>query len=439
MHLGGDCLWTGCVPSKALVASAHAAQLRRDAGRLGILGKARPVDLAEVMTSMRAARDVVARHDDPARFRALGVEVITGPAEFSDPHTIRVGDRTLTARRIVIATGSLPSVPAIPGLEAAGYHTHRTIFDLERAPASLAVIGGGPVGVELAQVFQRLGVAVVLLEMRAEILGGEDPAAAAVVRQALVADGVTLHTGATVLRVEPAAAGSTVIFQTGDGAEARVVVDSILVATGRQPNIADLGLDRIGVRTGRGGIEVSPRLATSVRGIWAAGDVTGGPQFTHVADAQARLVVRNALTPFKARWEGRAVPRVTYSEPELAQVGPTQAEAEQVQGKVRVWRYDFAELDRAIVDRRPEGFVKLVATRRGRMLGATIVGAGAGNLIVSAVLAIRRGLTVGDLAGFIYPYPTMSEGILRAATMSRRAALDSPGGRLLRWIVRLGL
>lgn len=388
---------------------------------------------------MRAARDVVARHDDPARFRALGVEVVSGTAEFSDPRTLRVGDRTLTANRIVIATGSLPSVPAIPGLDAAGYHTHRTIFDLERAPASLAVIGGGPVGVELAQVFQRLGVPVVLLEMQAEILGGEDPEAAAVVRQALVAEGVTVHTRATVLRVEPAAAGRTVIFRTGDGVEARVVVDAILVAAGRRPNIADLGLDRIGVRTSRGGIEVSPRLATSVRGIWAAGDVTGGPQFTHVADAQARLVVRNALTPFKARWEGRAVPRVTYSEPELAQVGRTQAEAEQVPGAVRVWRYDLAELDRAIVDRRPEGFVKLVATRRGRLLGATIVGAGAGNLIAPAVLAIRRGLTVGDLAGFIYPYPTMSEGILRAATMSRRAALDSPGGRLLRWIVRLGL
>lgn len=427
------------MPSKALVASAHAAQLRRDAARLGMLGKARPVDFAEVMQSMRAARDLVARHDDPARFRALGVDVVTGAAEFVDARTIRVGDRTLTAPRIVLATGSLPAVPAIPGLAAAGYHTHRTIFDLERAPASLAVIGGGPIGVELAQVFQRLGVPVLLLELQPEILGGEDPDAAAVLRQALSADGVTLHTGATVLRVEPAAAGSTVVFRTAEGPEQRVVVDAILVAAGRRPNIEGLGLDRIGVRASAHGIEVNPRLATSVRGIWAAGDVTGGMQFTHVADAQARLVVRNALTPFKARWDGRVVPRVTYTEPELAQVGLTEKEAERSPGGIQVWRYDFAELDRAIVDRRPEGFVKLVATRRGRLLGATIVGAGAGNLIAPAVLALQHGLSLGALAGFIYPYPTMSEGILRAATLSRRAALHSPGGRLLRWIVRLGL
>ncbi len=427
------------MPSKALVASAHAAQLRRDAGRLGILGKARPVDLAEVMQSMRAAREQVARHDDPARFRALGVEVVSGAAEFLTSRTIQVGDRTLTAPRIVIATGSVPAIPDIPGLDTAGYHTHRTIFDLEQAPASLAVIGGGPVGVELAQVFQRLGVPVVLFELRPEILSGEDPEAAAVLRQALAADGVTLHTGATVLRVESAAAGRTVVFRTGAGSEQRLVVEAILVAAGRRPNLGGMGLDRIGVRAGAEGVEVSPRLATSVRGIWAAGDVTGGMQFTHVADAQARLVVRNALTPFRARWEGRAVPRVTYADPELAQVGPTEAEAERSPGSIRVWRYDFSGLDRAIVDRRPEGFVKLVTTRRGRMLGATIVGAGAGNLIAPAVLAVQRGLHVGALAGFIYPYPTMGEGILRAATMSRRAALHSPGGRLLRWIVRLGL
>lgn len=438
-RLGGDCLWTGCVPSKALVASGHAAQVRRDSGLLGLAGKAKPVDFGAVMESLRTAREVVSHHDDPARFRALGVEVAFGQAELLDRRTVRVGDRRLRAKRIVIATGSVPLVPAIPGLADSGCLTSSTVFGLTEAPASLAVIGGGPVGVELAQAFQRLGVPTVLLEARMEILPAEDPDAAAVVRAALRREGVTVHLGVEVTRVTRDGSGCRVAWRAPDGTTQHVLVGQVLVAAGRRPATDGLGLEAIGVRLRDGWVVVDEKLRTTVPGLWAAGDVTGGMRFTHVADYQARLVVRNALTPFRARADYRAVPRVTFSDPELAQVGLNEAEAVGAGRPARAWSYEFAELDRAITDRRRDGFVKLIATPRGRLLGATIVGAGAGELIGTAALALNRRLRLNDLAGGVFPYPTMSEALARAANLSRRAALESPGGRLLRRIVRWGL
>ena len=440
-RLGGDCLWTGCVPSKALIASAHAAAIRRHGEALGLGGgvPAEP-DFAAVMASMRQARDLAGRPDDPARFRRLGVEVVFGEAEFDSGGMVRVGERVLRARRIVIATGSRPGVPPIPGLEAAGYLPHETVFDLTTAPASVALIGGGPIGVEFAQIFQRLGVPVTLFEALPRILPRDDPEAAEVVRQALEADGVVLHTGVAIRRIEAAPGGKTVVWQRGQEPEQRTTVHTLFVAAGRLPRIEGLGLERIGVATERGAVRVDRTLRTTRPGVWAAGDVTGGPQFTHVADYHARLVVRNALVPVpRARVDYRAVPWVTYSDPELARVGLSEAEAAAAGLRHRVWRYDFAELDRAITDRRREGFVKLVATPGGRILGATIVGAGAGNLIAPVVLAMHQKLPLSTLAQVVYPYPTMSEGILRAATLSRRAQLDSWAGRLLQRIVRWGL
>ncbi len=438
-RLGGDCLWTGCVPSKALIASAHAAQSRRDSGLLGLHGKARPVEFSAVMSSMRAAREVVSHHDDPARFRAMGVDVAFGDAEFVTADTVRVGDRTLRAKRIVIATGSRPGVPSIPGLADAGFLTHLTVFGLEDAPSSVALIGAGPIGIEFAQIFQRLGVPVVVLEVAPQILIKEDPAAAAVVRAQLEAEGVTIHTGVSILRVEPGAGDKTVVWRLKDGPEQRSVVGQIFVAAGRLPNVDGLGLERIGVATNKAGVVVDSRLRTTLPGIWAAGDVSGGMQFTHMADYQAKLVVRNALTPFRAKADYRVVPWVTYCDPEIARVGQTEYEARAAGVDARVWQYDFADLDRAITDRRRDGFVKLVATPSGTMLGATIVGTGAGNLIAPIILAMQRRLKLAALASFIYPYPTMSEGILRAANLARREQLDSLGGRLLKRIVRWGL
>ncbi len=438
-RLGGDCLWTGCVPSKALIATARAAQARRDSGRLGLLGKARPVDFGEVMDSMRTAREIVSHHDDPARFRALGVTVVSGAAEFVTPTTVRVGDRVLTARRVVIATGSRPAMPPIPGLAESGYLTHQTVFDLVDAPRSIGIIGGGPIGVEFAQLFQRLGVPVVLFERLPRLLEREDPEAAGVVRARMEAEGVTMHLGAVVERVKSGPDGKVVEWRVGAGPAQRLTVDALLVAAGRAPNTEGLCLKRIGVSADGKEVSVDARLRTPVPGIWAAGDVTGGPQFTHVADYQARLVVRNALTPFRASADLRAIPRVTYSDPELAQVGPTEEEARTAGVAVRSWRYDFADLDRAITDRREDGFVKLLASRRGRLLGATIVGAGAGELVTFLTSAIQRGASLTEISAVVFPYPTMSEAILRAANLSRREALDSWGGRWLQRIVRWGL
>ena len=434
--LGGDCLWTGCVPSKALIASAHAAQLRRDSGRLGLFGKAVPADFGSVMQSMRQAREAVSHHDDPARFRDMGVDVVFGTAEFTAGDTVRVGDRTLKARRIVVATGSRPAVPPIPGLEEAGYLTHQSVLDLTEAPSSVALIGGGPIGVEFAQILQRLAVPVTVFEALPQILGQEDPDASVVVRDALLAEGVVIHSGVSILRVEISGADRTVVWKLTDGPEQRTTVGRIFVAAGRLANSDGLGLENIGVETNDGGVVVNQQLQSTRPGIWAAGDVSGGRQFTHLADYQARLVLRNALTPFPAKADYRVVPWVTFCDPEVARVGHSEPEARAAGLRPRVFRYDFEDLDRAIVDRRREGFVKIVTAPNGTILGATIVGRGAGELITPVVLAMQRRMKIAALSSFIYPYPTMSEAVKRAAELSRRAQLDSFGGRLLKRIIR---
>ncbi len=435
-RLGGDCLWTGCVPSKALLASGAAAAIRRDAAQFGLERSTPGPDFASALAAMRIARNQVAVHDDPERFRALGVEVRFAPAELASGDTVWVGDDTFQSKRIVIATGSVPTVPPIPGLRETGFLNHRTVLDLTASLASVAIIGGGPIGVEFAQIFQRLGVPVTLLEMAPEILPQEDPEAAGVVRGALARDGVIVHTGVTVVRVEPETTGKVVIWRSDAGDERRLSVGEIFIATGRGPNVAGLNLPAAGAVVEPGGILVDPWLRTTRRGIWAAGDVSGGPQFTHFAEHQAKLVVRNALTPFRTRLDARFVPRVTYCDPELAQVGLTEAAAREQGGDVRTFRYAFADLDRAIVSRRSEGFVKLISAKGRRILGATIVGAGAGELLAPVLLAMHQKLPVESLTSFVYPYPTMSEGIKRAATLSLRAKLDTAGGRLLKWIVR---
>lgn len=435
-RLGGECLWTGCVPSKALLASAGAAQIRRDAGALGLYGKAMPPDFAAVMASMRQAREVVSHHDDPARFRALGVDVVTGAAEFVDGTTVRVGDRRLSARRIVIATGSSPDIPPVPGLPESGFVTHQTVFDLDEAPSSVAVIGAGPIGVEFSQIFQRHNIPVTLFEIGPEILGNEDPAAAAVVRHAIESEGVKVESGVSIVRVEREQDDRVIVWRRGQAAEVRSRVGAILVAAGRKPSLDGLSLDRIGVETNQAGVMVDARLRSSRPGIWAAGDVSGGLQFTHIAEYQAKLVLRNALTPFPSRADYRVVPRVTYCDPELAQVGASEPQLISAGVAHQAYRYDLADLDRAIAERRRDGFVKLLATPNGGLLGATIVGRGAGELLAPVILAMQHRLPISALAEFIYPYPTMSEGLKRAADVSQRRRLDSLGGRLLKRIIQ---
>lgn len=435
--LGGDCLWTGCVPSKALIASARLAQRMRHAADLGLVGASPAHAFGTVIERVRQARATVARHDDPARFRALGVEVVFGPAELSAPDVVDVDGRRLQAKRIVISTGAEPAVPPIPGLDDVPYLTHATAFEQDALPPSLAVLGGGPIGLEFAHAYRRLGAEVTVIEMLPQVLPREDPDAAAVVRDALETDGVVLHTGAHVERVEREADGRVVVnARTADGNVIAVPCDSVFVATGRRARGDGMGLTANGVELDGGAVRVDRSLRSSVRTVWAAGDVSGGPQFTHVAEYQAKLVLRNAVFPFASKADYAAVPAVTYTDPEVARVGLTEADARERYGDVAVYRYPFADLDRAIVDGHTAGFVKAVTRRGGRLVGATVVGTGAGDLLVPFVLAMRRKIPLPKLSQIVYPYPTMSEGIKRTADAYYRAKLAGRTGRWLRRVVR---
>ena len=466
--LGGDCLWTGCVPSKALIASGRLARKMEEAGDLGLRAAAPPHDFRAVMKRMRAARAVVARHDDPARFRDMGVAVHFGAARFLDASTLEVdGVGTVRSKRFVVATGASPRVPPIPGLEEAGYWTYETVFDQNELPPSVVVVGGGPIGIEFAQVLARLGSRVTVLEAAERVLLQEDPDVSAFVERMLDAEGVGVHTGATVTTVraergrkvvewtetERTSAGGAPQARNGDGSPSgggsaedgpasaptqrtrTLTTDQIFVAVGRTPCTRGLGLDAAGVRTTRGGaVEVDPYLRTSARGVWAAGDVAGSLQFTHVAEHMAKAALRNAVLPGGTRVRYDDVPRVTYTDPEVARVGLGEAEAEAAGGTT--YRYELADLDRAIVDGVGVGFVKVSADRKGKVLGATVVGRGAGETILPLVMARQHGLGLAKVANTIFPYPTMTEGVKRAAGAYMRSRLDSAAGRTLQRVVR---
>ncbi|HEX4575655.1 MAG TPA: FAD-dependent oxidoreductase [Gemmatimonadales bacterium] len=419
--LGGDCLWTGCVPSKALIAFARKRQL----SGVGTW--------ADAVAWLRSARDRIAMHDDPQRFRGLGVDVILSPARVAGPERVEVDGRQLRAKRIVLALGSAPVPPAIPGLADTGFLTNVTAFDQPTLPDRLIVLGGGAIGLELAQTYRRLGAAVSVLELLPEVLPKEDPEVGRFVRERLAEEGIAIHTGFHATAV--AREGATKVVRGGDGA--RVVADEILVATGRRPNTREAEPERAGVELDHGAVRVNARLETTARGVWAAGDVTGGLQFTHVADYMAKVVVRNALTPLKTTADYRVVPWVTFTDPEVARVGLTAAEAEARGERIETFRYGFSELDRAIVDGAAVGFSKIVTRPNGRILGATLVGRGAGELIMELVLAMRYGITLPALARTMHPYPTMSEIVKRTAdTWYRTKYTDTRAARLVQRIVR---
>jgi pyruvate/2-oxoglutarate dehydrogenase complex dihydrolipoamide dehydrogenase (E3) component len=435
--LGGDCLWTGCVPSKALIASAKLAHQMRHADELGLVGASPAHAFGSVMDRMRAAREHIAPHDDPERFRRMGVDVVFGSAELSGADRLTVNGHSLQAKRIVVATGATPAVPPIPGLEDAGYLTHLTAFDQTSLPQRIALLGGGPVGLEFAQVYSRLGAEVTVFEMLPQLLPREEPEAAMAIARALESEGVALHLGAKVERVERTAAGHKMVSATAESGESIAVpVDEIFVATGRRANTEGLGLERVGVLLERGAVKTDAALRSSVPGIWAAGDVAGGPQFTHVADYHAKLVLRNAVFPFSTKLDYSAVPAVTYVDPEVARVGLTETEARERFGEVRVYRYEMADLDRAIVDGHDAGFVKIVTRRGGKIVGATIVASGAGDLLMPLVMAMRQGIRLPKLSQLVYPYPTMSEGIKRAADSYYREKLAGRTGEWLKRVVR---
>jgi pyruvate/2-oxoglutarate dehydrogenase complex dihydrolipoamide dehydrogenase (E3) component len=435
--LGGDCLWTGCVPSKALIASARLAHAMRHARTLGLEGASPRHVFQAVMARMRSARAKVAEHDDPQRFRRMGIEVVFGDTEFAGSDQVRVDGRTLQSPRIVIATGAAPTAPPVKGLADVGYLTHATAFDLETLPERIAIVGGGPIGLEFAQVYRRLGAGVVVLEMLPQLLPREELEAAGLLQDILTEEGVDIRTNVRVDLVERTDTGEKLVHvHDATGQRESVVVDEIFVATGRRPETGDLNMAAVGIETDGSAVKVDATLRSSVPGVWAAGDVAGGPQFTHVAEYQAKLVLRNAVFPFASKVDYRAVPAVTYTDPEVARVGLTHEEARERFDDVRTYGYDFIDLDRAIVDGHTRGFVRVVTRKNGKILGATIVGSGAGELIMPLVLAMKQKMPLPKLSHVVYPYPTMVEGVKRAADSFYREKFAGGSGRLLRRIVR---
>ncbi|MFQ5567998.1 MAG: dihydrolipoyl dehydrogenase family protein, partial [Paracoccaceae bacterium] len=408
-RMGGDCLNYGCVPSKALIAAARSAQGHRSSAPLGIAAHEPEVDYTAVMDHVRRTITAIAPHDSVERFEGLGVRVIQAHGRFTGPAEVTAGGHVIAARRFVVATGSSPAVPPIPGLDTVPYLTNETLWDNRERPETLIVIGGGPIGIELAQAHRRLGSRVIVLEALTA-LGREDSEIAKVALDRLRAEGVEIRDGVRVAAVAGA------IEVTLEGGET-VAGSHLLVATGRRANIEGIGLEAAGVEFGPAGVTVGPDLrSVSNRRVYAIGDVAGGLQFTHVANYHAGLVIRSALFRLPVRNRTGHIPRVTFTDPEIAQAGLTEPEARARYGDaIEVHRVSFAESDRALADGKPGGLVKVVTGRRGRILGCAIVGAQAGELIHPWALALSSGLKIGAMAGYVAPYPTLGEAGKRAA------------------------
>lgn len=435
-RMGGDCLNAGCVPTKALLAAAKRAQAVRTASAVGIGAGEPSVDFSAVMGHVRRTIGAIAPNDSVARFTAMGVTVIQASARFADPATVEAGGRRVRARRFVIATGSRARLPAVPGLAEAGALTNETLLDLTSLPAHLLVVGAGPMGLEMAQAFRRLGSRVSVIEATRP-LAKDDPECVSLVLDALRREGVELIAPATLRRVEKTASGVRAIIDR-DGRAGIVEGSHLLVAAGREPVTDGLGLEAAGIGVTAGGIAVGADLRTANRRVYAIGDVAGSWQLTHLANHHAGLVVRSILFRLPARATTRAIPWVTYTEPELAQVGLRDVEARE-RGDIRVLRWPFHENDRARAEGEAQGEVKLVTTRRGRILGATIVGPQAGEMIALMQLAVLERMNVRRLAAMTFPYPTLSEAIKRAAMSFYTPGLTKPAlRRILGYLRRFG-
>jgi pyruvate/2-oxoglutarate dehydrogenase complex dihydrolipoamide dehydrogenase (E3) component len=423
-RLGGDCLNTGCVPSKALLRSARAAGEARAGSRVGVVSEPR-VDFHAVMTRMRTRRADIAPHDSAARLRSLGVDVFFGDASFSDRRTVSVGGAVLRFSKAVIATGSRPAIPPIDGLDGVRFFTNETIFDLTEQPRHLAVLGGGPIGCELAQAFARLGTQVTLIESAGQLLSQEDADAAEIVARSLAADGVDVRTNVRVTSVSRRGPRIRLVHA---GAEAEA--DCLLVATGRAANVERLGLEAAGVSADANGIRVSDAMRTTNRRIYASGDVASRFRFTHAADALSRIVVQNALFFGRKRASSLVIPWCTFTDPELAHVGITSAAAEGQHAETITIR--LREVDRAVLDDAADGFVR-VHHRGGRMLGATIVAPAAGELIGTITCAMQAQRSLGEFSSIVFPYPTLSLALRQAGDAYRREQLTPTARKALRY------
>ena len=435
-RLGGDCLNTGCVPSKSLLRSTRVVAELRAARRLGVAAEGTP-DFGAIMARLRARRADLAPHDSAARLTSIGVDVFFGAAAFSSPRTVTVRERNdsndpnrpsqrvLRFRKAVIATGSRPATPPIPGLPPTPFLTSETLFELTEQPRELVVIGAGPIGCEMAQAFARLGTRVTLIESASQVLPREDAEAAALLAARLAEDGVEVLLKSSVTSARWAARRFAL-----DHDGRTTSAEAVLVSTGRVPGVDGLGLEAAGVVHGPDGVTVDDRLRTSNTRVYAAGDICSRHKFTHTADAMARIVIQNALFFGRKRASALVVPSCTFTSPEVARVGVAASEAA-AQGADAI-TIPLTEVDRAVVDDAPEGFVRLHHDR-GRILGATIVAPEAGELIGTVALAMQHGIALGDLAEAIFPYPTLSVALRQAGDRYRRAGLTAPLRTLLRY------
>ena len=437
-RMGGDCLNTGCVPSKALIASARAAHVARHGSRWGLRDREPDFAFEAVMDRVRERRAALAPVDSQERFESLGVDVFRGAARFVSPHEVAVGDVRLRGAHVVIATGSRAVLPPVEGLAEARPYTNETIFDELRArPDGLLILGGGPIGCELGQAFARLGVRVTIVEMSDRILEKEDPDVAEVVRRALEADGVRLILGGKARRVKRLAGRVQMEISHAAG-DMMLEAEALLVAAGRAPNVEGLELEMAGVSFTRQGVTVDRHLRTSQRHIWAAGDVTGGPQFTHLADHHARVVVRNILFPrLLSNVDTSVLPWCTFTAPEVGRVGMGAAEAVKAGVEHDVWTQPLAEVDRAVVESESEGFAKVITEKGGdRILGAAVVAERGGDLVHEVVVAMKAGLGLKDLSGTIHAYPTFAEAARRAADRYQKSRLTPRARALFAWLYR---
>ncbi len=413
--MGGDCLNYGCVPSKALIAAAKQAQAIREADKFGVIADEPKVDFRRVNEHVHSVIAGIAPNDSVERFTALGVKVIEEAGAFKDATTVIAGEYEIKARRFVVSTGSSAFVPPIPGLDEVPYLTNETIFDETRKPGHLIIIGGGPIGMEMAQAHCRLGAKVTVVEGLIA-LGKDDPELTAIALDNIRADGVVIHEGTKVVGVEKRGKSGIRVLIENEAGKTHIDGTHLLVATGRMANVNNLGLEKAKIEFDRRGIKVSAKMRTSNKRVYAIGDVTGGLQFTHVAGYQAGLVIRALLFRLPAKMNNNIIPWSTFTDPEIAHVGMSADAAKEKFRDIRVLRWPYLENDRARAELKTNGLIKVITRKNGKIEGVSIVGHNAGEMINMWALAISQKMKVSDIAGYVSPYPTMTEIGKRAAT-----------------------
>ncbi len=426
--MGGDCLNTGCVPSKSLLASAHQAHALKSLTDFGFENISQDVDMKKIHDRIHRVIGKIAPHDSQKRMESLGIQIIRAKGQFVDTQTLKAGQKFIRAKRFVLATGSSPIIPPIDGLKDVPYFTNETIFDNQEFLPHLIVIGGGPIGLEMAQAHARLGSNVTIVA-RSQILPKDDPEAVEIIRQSLIEEGLDVREATHVIQVKKNRKRLEVVVET-NGVTETLVGSHILVATGRKPNVSDLDLEAASIDYTPRGVKTNSKLQTTNKRVYGVGDVIGSPYFTHLANYHAGVVIRNFLSPIKTSVDMKALPWVTYTDPEIAHVGLSESDARKGRYSHRVLTWPFEGNDRAQAEGKTQGLLKAIVSPRGKILGCTIVGPHAGELLQPWCLGVQKGLNIKDFASMIVPYPTLSEITKRAAGSFYTPKLFSKTARL---------